>query len=140
MVQVAVGFLTYKNKILLMLRDDKPGISSPNCWGLIGGHVEPGEKPDDAIVREVAEETNLKINNKILLFHSEFSIDTGKKEFFFYHIPLTQANIKNVQLMDEGQALEFKTLEELKSLKLSYSLIKYLAEKKNIEILKKIIS
>jgi len=29
----------------------------PGCWDLVGGHVEPGEAPRDALIREVAEET-----------------------------------------------------------------------------------
>jgi 8-oxo-dGTP diphosphatase len=42
--------------VLLLLRDDRPDIAASNCWGLVGGHVEPGETPAVAVLRETAEE------------------------------------------------------------------------------------
>ncbi|HCT77785.1 MAG TPA: NUDIX hydrolase [Micromonosporaceae bacterium] len=29
----------------------------PNCWDIVGGHVEPGESPEQTLRREVIEET-----------------------------------------------------------------------------------
>jgi 8-oxo-dGTP diphosphatase len=42
--------------ILLMLRDDRPGIGSPNRWSTLGGYLEAGETPLQAARREVEEE------------------------------------------------------------------------------------
>lgn len=51
-------------RILCQLRDDKPGIISPGCWSPTpGGHVEPNEDPQDAIVRELLEEFNVRVTN-----------------------------------------------------------------------------
>lgn len=47
-----------KREILLYLRDNKPGIPFPQHWDLIGGHVEDGETPEEALIREVKEELN----------------------------------------------------------------------------------
>jgi 8-oxo-dGTP diphosphatase len=33
----------------------------PNCWDIVGGHVEPGETVEQALVREVAEETGWRV-------------------------------------------------------------------------------
>lgn len=41
---------------LMQLRDDIPGIAFPGNWGLFGGHLEPGEAPETALVRELQEE------------------------------------------------------------------------------------
>lgn len=33
----------------------------PDCWDLVGGHVEAGESPEQAVVRECGEELNIRI-------------------------------------------------------------------------------
>ena len=50
-----------KGEFLLALRDNKPGIPFPNHWDLIGGHVEDGETPEEALVREVKEELDIEL-------------------------------------------------------------------------------
>jgi 8-oxo-dGTP pyrophosphatase MutT (NUDIX family)/uncharacterized damage-inducible protein DinB len=55
---VAVCFIIRGNQILLM-RHDKP--FAAGRWSVIGGHVEPGETPEQAVHREVAEETGLTL-------------------------------------------------------------------------------
>ena len=59
---VAIILENDKDEILLYLRDNKPSIPFPNHWDLFGGHVELGETPEEALVREVEEELgyNLK--------------------------------------------------------------------------------
>jgi 8-oxo-dGTP diphosphatase len=34
----------------------------PNCWDIVGGHVEPGETIEEALRREVQEETGWQIS------------------------------------------------------------------------------
>lgn len=54
---VAVGFIVAPDgRILLQHRDDKPGLTGRNQWGFFGGHVKPGERPEDALLREMEEE------------------------------------------------------------------------------------
>ena len=45
-----------RGEVLLQLRDDKPSIPYPNCWGTFGGQIEDGETPEQAMAREIAEE------------------------------------------------------------------------------------
>jgi dATP pyrophosphohydrolase len=33
----------------------------PNAWETVHGHIEPGEEPEDAAIREVREETGLEV-------------------------------------------------------------------------------
>ena len=56
--------MTYVGAILLMdgmllLGRRAPHRSYPDCWELIGGHVEPGETIEQTLVREVEEETGV---------------------------------------------------------------------------------
>lgn len=51
-----------KGRILCQLRDDKQGICFPGYWTCSpGGHVESGEIPRDAIVRELREEFEIEV-------------------------------------------------------------------------------
>ena len=53
----ADGAIVKENKILLIKRKNNP---FKNKWALPGGFVEYNEKVEDAVVREVLEETGLK--------------------------------------------------------------------------------
>ncbi|HLF79259.1 MAG TPA: NUDIX domain-containing protein [Dehalococcoidia bacterium] len=50
-----------RGEVLLMQRDEKPGLSFPGHWNLIGGGVEAGETPEQALVRETDEEIGVSL-------------------------------------------------------------------------------
>ena len=55
MEEVVAGILMRDGLILLGLRSPHRR-SYPDCWDTIGGHVEPGESPEQTLCRELAEE------------------------------------------------------------------------------------
>ena len=55
-VEVALAMLQREGRWLMQLRDDMPGIVAPGCWGLFGGHLDPGETAEQALRRELLEE------------------------------------------------------------------------------------
>ncbi|MEY4296907.1 MAG: hypothetical protein RLZZ423_86 [Cyanobacteriota bacterium] len=55
-VEVALAMLHRDGRWLMQLRDDIPTIVAPGCWGLFGGHLDPGETPEQALRRELLEE------------------------------------------------------------------------------------
>lgn len=65
----AVNFLTcdavvlQSGHILLVKRAQSPG---KGLWALPGGHVGPNETTEDAMVRELREETSLKVPEKVI--------------------------------------------------------------------------
>lgn len=56
LVHVAIAILYQDNKYLMQLRDNIPTIAAAGCWGLFGGHMEPGETPEVTVKREIIEE------------------------------------------------------------------------------------
>ena len=62
MKQIAMVLLFDRlNRLLIYLRDDKPEIPFPNHWDFFGGHLEAGETPEEALVREVKEEIGVDL-------------------------------------------------------------------------------
>ncbi len=53
---VAIAILYRGGNFLMQLRDDNPQILYPGHWAFFGGHLDPGETPDQGIVRELQEE------------------------------------------------------------------------------------
>ena len=55
--QIAVGLIVAEDgRMLLQLRDNKPGLTGAGKWGFFGGHIEMDEAPAEAFLREMTEE------------------------------------------------------------------------------------
>ena len=71
----AIIFENDSGELLLYKRDNKPGIPFPQHWDLFGGHIEEGETPEEALVREVKEELNYDL--KEYTFFKEYNCTDG---------------------------------------------------------------
>lgn len=90
MHQVATALIFDCNgQLLIYLRDEKPDISYPGYWDLFGGRVEPGETPEQALIREVEEELGILIDNYSLFktYESHLEVDPNVKYVYVVHIP-----------------------------------------------------
>jgi 8-oxo-dGTP diphosphatase len=74
------------NRLIIYLRDAKPDIPFPNHWDLIGGHVEEGETPEQALVRETKEEIGVELKQWRFFRRYECSAgDAYPNIKFIYH-------------------------------------------------------
>ena len=74
------------HRLIIYLRDDKPEIPFPNHWDLIGGHVEEGETPEQALGRETQEEIGLELQHWQFFRRYECTVgDAYPNSKFIYH-------------------------------------------------------
>lgn len=69
-----VCFIVEDNKILLALIEYSSNIRK---WNGIGGFVEKNESPEQAVVREIEEETFIKVNKEDLKRVGELDLDVN---------------------------------------------------------------
>lgn len=110
----SIIFVNNKEEILLVLRDDKPGLPYRNMWDVPGGHVEPNETPEECIVREMKEEMNINLQNFQLLCQKEFD---DRIEYTYWK--RENLNISEIKLM-EGQHLKWFSNDEVAQTELAY--------------------
>jgi nucleoside triphosphatase len=83
-------------------------------WVIPGGHIELGESIEEALSREVEEETGLKIYDIEFLLFQEFIYDDvfWKRRHFIFFDYVCKTDMDEVRLNSEGQAYRWVTLEE----------------------------
>jgi 8-oxo-dGTP diphosphatase len=105
-------------EFLLALRDNKSWIPFPNHWDLIGGHVEEGETPEEALIREFKEELGLEL--KDYQFYKEFECTKGDA---FENIKYIYSGRINVPIEEitlyEGQYARYFKKEEIPDINLA---------------------
>ena len=73
----AAGIVIKDNKVLVMHRINK----GDEYWVFPGGGQEDGETPEQTAVREIDEETTLKVKPGKLVYHIKW--DTDEENFFY---------------------------------------------------------
>ena len=107
------------SKVLVQNRTDPnwPGVAFP------GGHVEKGESFTDAVIREVFEETGLKIFSPMLCGIKDWSNDDGSRYMvLFYKTNHFEGTLSS---SDEGE-VRWIELEEMKKMNLADGMDKML--------------
>ena len=101
----AAGILFMHNGRALLLKRAAHAQDAPNTWGLPGGHVEPGEKPEQAARRELREETGHDYAGSLRLLH------VTKDGFACYGAALDKPF--NPRLNDEHTDAQWALLDKL---------------------------
>lgn len=102
--EIAVGLIVASDgQLLLQHRDHTPGIAAPGLWGFFGGHLEPGEAPDRAFLREMQEELGWRPRRFELYAVREPDWQGGRvrSHAFAAHLDLPLAQLA----LGEGQAM-----------------------------------
>jgi|GEM_PF-98186 len=130
-ISAGVILVDARGRVLMQLRDDDPSIMFPDHWGITGGAGHPGETPEQAARREVAEETGLTLG-KIEPFRAYYFQETrtpagarpsakraADYELYLFHAPCSTPT--DEMTCGEGRGLRFFAPEELAEIDIAYN-------------------
>ncbi len=115
-VDTGLILLTYKGKILLVLRETIPSVVGKDIWRFIGGAKKDNKSCEETICSEVEKETSLRLETVAFLSSSLYN----NRRQYFYHAELTDDHVNNIK-RDDRQLLQFFSLRELEKLPLAVS-------------------
>lgn len=123
--KVVIKHPTENEKFLLLIRNmnDK---SRPGDYDLPGGSVEEGELHEEALKREVNEETKLSITNiKPIVVNSRYNIE-DRKYFLYIGYSAIASNTNVILNPEEHSDCIWITLDEFKSKVPDHILMKHI--------------
>ena len=79
MVETTLCYIEHAGRVLLLHRTRRDEDPNRGKWIGVGGHIEPGETPEECALREVREETGLRLldlrSRGVVRFRSDASPD-----------------------------------------------------------------
>ena len=108
MDRIAVVYLVDARGHVLLQHRDEYAPQAPELWGMVGGHVEPGEDFDLAVHRELLEETGIESTpgDLDLWTSGEFSFADGQHQDYRVYAGRCDLTDEDI-VLGEGQAIVF---------------------------------
>jgi ADP-ribose pyrophosphatase YjhB (NUDIX family) len=114
-VHFSVGAIIKKGEKYLLI--DRANI--PEGFACIAGHMEPGENPEQAIIREIKEESKLDARECKLLFEETLYKNICSDGIENHHWYIFECNVKGQEKNnEEAKSIGWYAPSEIKNLKL----------------------
>ena len=131
----ALVVLKRGDEFLLLLRPVGMNIKFPNMWSFPGGGSEKGEEPLQTAIREVYEETGLRVYPQDLKILYQTKDPDDKKNVYFFACEKWEGKIDQNKVKSEHQKSEWVKLSDMKNYKMppnNLNLMKRLVNKRLI--------
>jgi 8-oxo-dGTP pyrophosphatase MutT (NUDIX family) len=127
MPDIAVVFLVDRRGWVLLQHRDDLAPRAANQWGMVGGHVEPGEDFDTAVHRELLEETGISAAPGLLepWLAEDFTYSDGMHHSYRVYAGRVDLSDDDI-VVGEGRAIVFVDPAETSGLDLAESTAHFL--------------
>ncbi|WP_240652448.1 NUDIX domain-containing protein [Alexandriicola marinus] len=103
--------------LLMIMRDDKPGIDFPAHWDFPGGGRDEGETGYQTAAREMREEVGLDLDRAEILWRRRLPSDTAPgRDSWFFVAQFPAGAVDDIRFGDEGQFWRLMPVEEVLAL------------------------
>ena len=109
MTETVLAYIEKDDSYLLLYRNKKKVDINKNKWVGVGGHLEKGETPIDALYREIKEETNLDVKEYLYRGIVYFINEDFEEVMYLFTVSKYEGEIKEC---DEGM-LQFVPKKEI---------------------------
>ena len=100
MDKTVLAYILTDNQYLMLYRNKKQNDMNEGKWLGIGGHLEDGETKEQALIREIKEETNLDVLSYKFRATLYFYNDDYDEIMYLFTVDEVKGNIKEC---DEGE-------------------------------------
>ena len=122
-IKASMVVVLNKDSELLLLRRSEETNWMPGKWGLPGGHIEEGEAPKDAAIRETKEETSLSLDKvfklqqkgQVAIYYS--TSHNGEVEIDHEHTDWAWVSYKKIDIYDTTPNLKHTVKLALEKIK-----------------------
>ena len=112
MDETVLVYIFKDDEVLMLYRNKKKNDINEDKWMGVGGHLEKGETPVDALIREVKEETDLDVLQYNFLATLYFYNQEYEEKMYLYRVDKYKGDLSDC---NEGE-LKFIKIKDLLSL------------------------
>ena len=107
MITVTAAILMNDDKVLIAQRGGKDHLAGK--WEFPGGKIEPGERPEQCLIREVKEEFGVDVTVTEFFAKSVYNYEAGTIELLAYHVMWQGGDFQ----LNAHNAIKWASLDQL---------------------------
>jgi 8-oxo-dGTP diphosphatase len=100
------------DKLLLHLRDNKPGLFNANMWDFPGGGREETETPTECAQREIKEELGVELSEDAIIWQKEYPAQKDPNQRAYFMVATIEEGVMESITLAEGQEWKLFSQEQ----------------------------